>query len=104
MDFDVEFTKLKMIVARYDEVISVKANRQEVEQLQYECEQKYSSNEKQKNFIETQLSFFDGLQQIVNDKIKTFDHVANALTIKITTEIKKAKNELKPSAFNEMAN
>jgi len=40
----------------------------------------------------------------VNDKIKTFDHVANALTIKITTEIKKAKNELKPSAFNEMAN
>jgi hypothetical protein len=40
----------------------------------------------------------------VNDKIKTFDHVANALTIKITTEIKKAKNELKPSAFDEMAN
>ena len=27
MDFDIEFKKLKMIVARYDEVISVKANR-----------------------------------------------------------------------------
>jgi hypothetical protein len=26
------------------------------------------------------------------------------LATKITTEIKKAKNELKPSAFNEMAN
>lgn len=50
------------------------------------------------------MTLFDGLQQVVNDKIKSFDHVANALTIKVTTEIKKAKNELKPSAFNEIAN
>ena len=37
------------------------------------------------------MTFFDGLQQVVSDKIKTFDHVANALTTKVTTEIKKAK-------------